>query len=95
MDIKKVDGEKKGEVMMYALSTCVWCKKTKRLLNSLGIEYNYVDVDLLDPKEKEEAEDKIREWNPKCSFPTLVLNNETCIVGFKEDQIKEALGDKE
>jgi len=33
--------------MLYALSTCVWCKKTKELLASLGVDHSYVFVDLL------------------------------------------------
>ena len=33
MKIETVDGENKGNVMLYALSTCSWCKKTKNLLS--------------------------------------------------------------
>ena len=35
MEINHVDGQDKGKVMLYALSTCVWCKKTKKLLDKL------------------------------------------------------------
>lgn len=92
MDKKKVDGIQKGDILLYALSTCVWCKKTKKLLNSLGVGYSYIDVDLLDEDVKEKTEEEIRKWNPRCSFPTLVFDNESCIVGFKESKIKEKLG---
>ena len=44
---KHVPGRNAGKVMLYALSTCVWCNKTKKLLNELGVEYDYTDVDLL------------------------------------------------
>jgi len=47
MEMKHVEGENKGKVILYALSTCVWCKKTKRLLNQLGVDYYFIDVDLL------------------------------------------------
>jgi glutaredoxin-like protein NrdH len=92
MDIKHVKGKNKGNIMMYALSTCGWCKKTKRLLNEMGVEYDYTDVDLLQGEERAQAIKELERWNPRRSFPTLVINNE-CIVGYKEDKIKEAIGE--
>ena len=50
-----VEGEDRGDVMLYALSTCGWCKKTKALLQELGVAYKYVDVDQLDLEELEEV----------------------------------------
>jgi glutaredoxin-like protein NrdH len=91
MDIKHIDGKKKGNVILYALSTCVWCKKTKRLLNELGVDYSYIDVDLLKGEEQEKIKQEITQWNPKCSFPTIVIDNKKCIVGYKDTEIKEAL----
>jgi len=92
MEIEHVKGEKKGKIMLYALSTCGWCKKTKELLNALGVEYSYIFVDLLEGNDKDETIDEVKKWNPRCSFPTAVINNEKCIVGYKEDEIREALG---
>jgi glutaredoxin-like protein NrdH len=91
VDIKHVEGKKAGHIMMYALSTCGWCKKTKRLLNELGVEYHYTDVDLLEGKERRKAMEELEHWNPRCTFPTLVVKGK-CIVGYKEDEIKEAIG---
>ena len=91
MAITKVPGKKKADVMLYALSTCVWCKKTKALLDSLGVEYSYEYVDQLPDKEQDEVVEKIKKWNPACTFPTVVINDQKCIIGFKEDEIKEAL----
>jgi glutaredoxin len=92
MKIEHVKGENKGKILLYALSTCGWCRKTKELLNNLGVEYSYIFVDLLEGKEKDNAIEAVKKWNPHCSFPTLVINDKECIVGYKEDQIKEALG---
>lgn len=91
MHVEHVPGRKAGHVMLYALSTCPWCKKTKKLLSDLGVEYDYVDVDLLDDNERENVVETVKKWNPACSYPTLVLNNKTCIVGFKEDELRKAL----
>ena len=76
---------------MFALSTCGWCKKTKKLLNELGVAYHYVDVDQAEEDDKEEVVEQLKKWNPRSSFPTLVIDDERCIVGFKEDEIKEAV----
>jgi glutaredoxin len=86
-----VEGKKSGDIILYALSTCVWCGKTKKLLNELGVAYSYVDVDLLDENEKMETEAEIKRWNPDCSFPTLVKDGKFCIVGYRPDEIKEKI----
>ena len=92
MKMEHVDGENKGNIILYALSTCGWCKKTKEFLINLGVEFSYIFVDLLEEEEKDEIIENIKKWNPQRSFPTLVINDEKCIVGYKEDEIKEALG---
>lgn len=94
MAVKHAPGKNAGHVMLYALSTCPWCKKTKKLLDDLGVEYYYEDIDLLSDEEKEAAIETIKRWNPQCSFPTLVINQSTCIVGFKEDEIRNAVKGK-
>ncbi len=90
--VTTVEGENKGSVMLFALSTCVWCKKTKKFLNELGIRYKYVDVDKLDVNEKADTMNELSRFNPRCSFPTLVVDDEKCIVGYDAVKIKESLG---
>ncbi len=90
--MKRVEGEDRGDVVLYALSTCVWCKRTKRLLGELGVAYSYEDVDLLSGEESARVQEEVRRWNPKCSFPTMVLGGEDCIQGFDEARIREKLG---
>ena len=92
MAVEHVDGKNKGKVMLYALSTCGWCAKTKELLRELGIAFDYSYVDLLDGEEQNNAMDTVEKFNPSGSFPTLVIDNRKCIVGFKEKEIREALG---
>jgi len=86
-----IKGKNKGEILLYALSTCGWCKKTKSFLNKLGVEYNYINVDELDKSEKNKIVEDVKKWNPQINYPTMVINNKICIVGFKEKEIKEAL----
>ncbi|MEN6473119.1 MAG: glutaredoxin family protein [Syntrophaceae bacterium] len=91
MTVTNVDGVDRGDIMLYALSTCVWCKKTKALLDELKVKFSFTFVDLLNKEEKAEAMQEVRKWNPACSFPSMVINNSTCIVGFDEEKIREAL----
>ncbi len=91
MAVTHVVGKNMGAIMLYALSTCGWCKKTKKLLGDLGAEYDYIDVDLLKGAERDNVMKTVEKWNPDCSFPTLVIGNNKCIAGFKEDQIRAAL----
>ncbi len=86
-----VQGKNKGDVKLYALSTCVWCGKTKDLLTELGVEFNFIYVDLLQGDTKQYAIDEVKRYNKNCSFPTLVINNDKTIVGFKEAEIRGTL----
>jgi len=90
MAAEHVNGENKGNVMLYALSTCGWCAKTKELLRDLGIAFDYTFVDLLDGQEQDDAMNQVEKFNPSGSFPTLVINNQKVIVGFREKEIREA-----
>ena len=58
--MKHKEGKKKGDIDLYALSTCVWCKKTKQLLDRMGVEYDFVEVDLLQGDEKNKATDEVK-----------------------------------
>ncbi len=90
MAVTHVPGKDKGKVMLYALSTCGWCKKTKALLNELGVEYYYTDVDQLSGEEQESVVDLMGKYNPATNFPTMVIDETKIIIGFKEDDIRKA-----
>jgi glutaredoxin len=76
------------KVVLYAISTCVWCNRTKRLLNSLGVEYEYVDVDLLSRSEESKVMAEVQRFNPDGGFPLLVINNKEIVKGFDEERIR-------
>jgi glutaredoxin-like protein NrdH len=80
-----------NNVKMYSLSTCGHCKATKRLLDECSVRYDFTDVDLLEGDERAAILDDVRKLNPRCSFPTIIIGDKV-IVGFKENEIKEALG---
>jgi glutaredoxin len=60
-------------------------------LGDCAIKYDFVDVDLLQGEERAAILEDVKKFNPKCSFPTIVIGDQV-IVGYRENEIKEALG---
>jgi len=79
-------------VMFYGLSTCIWCKRTRQFLESQDVKFDYVYVDLLQGQERKEVIEQIRPWNSSISFPTIVVDEEQSVVGYKTEELKEVLG---
>lgn len=89
-------GKLRKECMMeickvYTLSTCSHCKSCKRFLGDCGIEYEFTDVDLLPEADKAEVLDEIKRLTSRCAFPTIIIG-EKVIVGFREQELRQALG---
>ncbi len=85
----EVNGRDVGDIKIYALSTCGWCKKTKSFFNDNNIKYAYIDVDRIEPGEEAEAIRKQQlKHNPAGSFPTIVVDD-VCIVGYDLDRLNE------
>jgi glutaredoxin-like protein NrdH len=78
-------------VKMYTLSTCGHCKATKKFFDENNLKYEYTDVDLLEGEERKAVIEAVRKLNPRCSYPTIIIGD-TIIVGFKEWEIRKALG---
>jgi len=78
-------------VKIYTLSTCVHCKAAKKLLNECTVPYDFIDVDLLAGEELKAVLEDVKKFNPECSFPTIIIGDKV-IVGFKENEIRMALG---
>lgn len=79
------------QVKLYSLSTCSHCKSTKRLLDECNVQYDVTDVDLHEGEERAAILEDVKSLNPKCSFPTIKIGDKV-IVGYKEQEIKDALG---
>ena len=80
------------KVRMFALSTCAWCKKTKRFLDENGVTYEFEDVDLLTGEDRKRVMEEMSKWNPRRNFPTVVVDESEVVVGFNEDRLREVLG---
>ena len=78
------------KVTLYALSTCSHCTALREYFAAHGVPYTCIDVDLLAGKAKKEMLQEVRKYNRRRSFPTTVIG-ERVVVGFKEDELREAL----
>jgi len=92
MKTVKVEGEKnKHKVLIYALSTCGWCKLAKQFLRDNKVEHEYVDVDLCDDEDKEKIKEDILNRGGRLSYPTIIVDDKVLINGFRKDKLKETL----
>ena len=92
MKIVRVPGPNKNhKVLVYALSTCAWCKKTKKFLEDKGVEYEYVDVDRCSQEDLEKINEEIIKRGCPLNFPLIIVDDKTNITGYREDKIQEAL----
>ena len=92
MKTKKVSGNnRKHRVILYAISTCAWCKRTKNFLRDRDIEYEYIDIDLCSREDREEVRNSILKKGGRLSYPTIIIDDKILITGFHDDKIKEVL----
>jgi glutaredoxin-like protein NrdH len=92
MQFSKVSGQKsQHRVVLYALSTCAWCRMTKQFLKDNGVEYEYIDVDLCEEEDKQKIREHIQSKGGPLSYPSIIVDDNVLITGFRTDKIREAL----
>ena len=92
-EIVIVNGEKsEQDIMMFALSTCQWCKKGKQWLKDNNYQYKYVDVDLLPTSEKLTLKGELRKYfDTMIRYPFIVVDGKDFYAGFNPDNWKKIL----
>ena len=79
------------DIRLYALTTCPYCRMTKRYLDDHSISYEIVEVDLLEGEERQQTIDEVKQLSGGTSFPVLVADDEV-VVGFNKSRIADILG---
>ncbi len=84
------EGDKKyDDVVLFALSTCGFCKQAIYFLRRNKIQFRYIYVDKLDRDEKQELKELLKEkYSERVSFPYLVVDDKDVLVGFTENEWK-------
>jgi glutaredoxin len=79
------------KVKFLALSTCAWCRKTKELLDEIGVAYDYVYTDLAPDDEWQQLRELMKQLNPRGSYPVVTIGSEV-VIGYQPERIRELLG---
>lgn len=82
------------KIKIYALSTCIWCKKTIDYFTEKGIPFEHIYVDLLEDEERKLIKEELGKFNPERSYPTIVIGHKV-IIGFKQNDFEKELQDEE
>ena len=75
------------KVIVYSTPECPWCKKTKNLLNELGVGFEDFDVS----SDKEKAKEMMKKSGQN-GVPVVDVEGEI-IVGYNPEKLKEVLGE--
>jgi glutaredoxin len=85
------DGQKKDhKVVVYALSTCGFCRRGLAFLRDNSIEFDYIYMDKISYETKSELKDALSEkYKERVAFPFIVIDDAECLVGFNEEKWKD------
>lgn len=78
------------KIKVYALSTCPYCRRTRKFLDDNKVRYEVVEVDLLDDAEQDKVLAEVEKLTGRQSFPVVVIGGEFW-VGHDEDRLRKAL----
>ena len=78
-------------VHLYALSTCPYCRMTKKYLDEHEVAYEMTEVDLLEGDEKDAAVEEVVRLSGGKSFPVLDVDGQV-VVGFNKGRMAQVLG---
>ncbi len=82
-----------GDLTVYAISTCGFCKRALTFLRSHSVRFKYIYVDDLPFDLKDEIKSFLREkFNQQIRYPFVIIDNDRCLIGFTEEEWKKTLG---
>ena len=77
--------------IMYALTTCLHCKNTKKFLEENHYEVTVIHLDDYCDSDRANLMEKVRKYNPRGTFPVVLMPNGKVIVGFRKLLLEEAM----
>lgn len=78
------------DVKVYALSTCGYCRMTRQFLDDHKVDYDVVEVDLLEGEDQHKAAEEARQISGGSAFPVITAGQDF-VVGFDPEQIAQLL----
>lgn len=81
------------KVKIYALTTCLWCRKTKQFFEERKIPFECVEYDKLEESRQEELMKEIRASGGTGSFPFIRIGG-ACVQGYDPQEFEQLLKKK-
>ncbi len=79
-----------AKVSMYTLSTCPWCRKTKKFFQDRGISFDFVDYDLAGEDEQNKIAAEMMKHTGHVSFPFVRIGDVT-VIGYNPERYEQLL----
>lgn len=80
-----------SRIVIYALSTCPWCKKARQFFTDCDVPFDCIEYDLADADKQEQIMRDLGDYATS-GFPIVRIGNEV-IVGYNPERYKKALKD--
>lgn len=91
IEVNGKNGEE-DNIMIFTLSTCMWCTKCKRFLGEKNMKYRYIDIDKIDQKDKAIILNYLRTtYEERISYPLLVCESGH-VLGYDPNKYMKLLG---
>jgi glutaredoxin len=78
------------KVVLYTLSTCPWCRKSKSFFTEHKVSFTFIDYDLADEATQSRISAEV-DAAGATGFPFVKINDEV-IVGYQPERYAKALG---
>jgi len=79
-----------SDVIVYALSTCPYCKRAIEFLRKKDVDFETIFLDLIDEKEREEIIKKMSRITRVFAVP-LIIRGDKHVLGYDEGAIESLL----
>jgi glutaredoxin len=81
------------KILIYSLSTCLWCKKTKKYFEDRKISFDTLDYDKQDESRQAEIMKEMKGSGCTGSFPFTRIGD-ACVQGYDPSEFDKLLEKK-
>ncbi len=94
LDYELVEGTRRDhDIVVYALSTCGFCKRAISFLKDNDYAFRYIHLDLIPIETKNEVKQVLREkFKENPAFPFVVIDDSKHLIGFIQRDWERTLG---
>lgn len=94
LDFTEVSGSyNKHDVLIFALSTCGFCKKAMEFLDDNSIGYKYLYADKISAEKRSILKEQYKkQYGNRLLYPTAVIDGKNILNGFIRPSWENALG---